>query len=67
MLVVGNSVVLDYSISMLGVLAFSSIGVYGVLLGGYSSNSKYGYMGGIRSTSQMLSYELSIGGLMVML
>ena len=39
----------------------SSLGVYGVLLGGYSSNSKYGFYGGIRSSAQMISYEVSIG------
>lgn len=42
------------------VLAISSISVYGIVLAGWSSNSKYPFLGGIRSTSQMISYELSL-------
>lgn len=54
-------VLVDVSLGLLVVLALSSLGVYGVLLGGYSSNSKYGFYGGIRSSAQMISYEVSIG------
>lgn len=54
-------VLADINIGIIYILAISSLGVYGVLLGGYSSNSKYGFFGGIRSSAQMISYEVSIG------
>jgi NADH-quinone oxidoreductase subunit H len=43
------------------VFAIASLGVYGIVLAGWSSNSKYPFLGGVRSTSQMISYELSLG------
>jgi NADH-quinone oxidoreductase subunit H len=43
------------------VLLISAFGVYGILLAGWSSNSKYALLGGLRSVSQMISYEVSIG------
>ncbi len=54
-------VVSDLNIGLLFVFAMSSLGVYGVALGGWASNSKYGLLGGIRGAAQMISYELSIG------
>jgi NADH-quinone oxidoreductase subunit H len=51
----------DVNIGVLLVLAASSIGVYGVILGGWSSDSKYSLIGGLRSSAQVLSYELSLG------
>jgi hypothetical protein len=42
-------------------LAINSIGVYGIVLAGWASNNKYAMMGGLRSTAQMVSYELSMG------
>ncbi len=54
-------VVADLNIGLLFVFAMSSLGVYGVALGGWASNSKYGLLGGIRGAAQMISYELSIG------
>jgi len=48
-------------IGILFILAVSSLGVYGVVLAGWSSNSKYSFLGGIRSSAQMISYELSLG------
>ncbi|HEV2283279.1 MAG TPA: NADH-quinone oxidoreductase subunit NuoH [bacterium] len=51
----------DVNIGILLVLAASSIGVYGVILGGWSSDSKYSLIGGLRSSAQVLSYELSLG------
>ena len=48
-------------IGILFVFAVSSLGVYGVVLAGWSSNSKYPFLGGIRSSAQMISYELSLG------
>ncbi|MEJ2069457.1 MAG: NADH-quinone oxidoreductase subunit NuoH [Syntrophobacterales bacterium] len=54
-------VVTDLNVGLLYVLALSSIGVYGVALGGWASNSKYALVGGIRGAAQMISYELSLG------
>lgn len=58
-------VLADIHIGVLYVLSVSSIGVYGIILGGWSSNSKYGFIGSIRSTAQMISYEVSIGFVVV--
>ena len=54
-------VVTDLNIGLLFVFALSSLGVYGVALGGWASNSKYSLLGGIRGAAQMISYELSLG------
>ncbi len=54
-------VVADINVGLLFMFAISSIGVYGIVLAGWSSNSKYPFLGGIRSSSQMISYELSMG------
>jgi len=54
-------VVADINVGLLFMFAISSIGVYGIVLAGWSSNSKYPFLGGIRSTSQMISYELCMG------
>ncbi|PAP75166.1 NADH-quinone oxidoreductase subunit NuoH [Rubrivirga marina] len=51
----------DISVSLLVVLAMTSISVYGVTLAGWSSNSKYSLLGGLRSSAQMISYELAMG------
>lgn len=54
-------VIADVDIGVLFVFAIASLGVYGIVLAGWSSNSKYPFLGGVRSTSQMISYELSLG------
>lgn len=54
-------VVADMDVSVLVMLALTSISVYGVTLAGWSSNSKYSLLGGLRSSAQMISYELSMG------
>ena len=54
-------VIADLDVGLLIVLALSSIGVYGVALGGWASNSKYSLIGGIRGAAQMISYEISLG------
>ena len=53
--------VADINIGLLFLLAFTSIGVYGIILGGWSFNNKYSLLGGIRSSAQMISYELALG------
>lgn len=54
-------VIADVNIGVLYVFAVASLGVYGIVLAGWASNSKYPFLGGIRSSSQMISYELSLG------
>ncbi|UCG09466.1 MAG: NADH-quinone oxidoreductase subunit NuoH [Desulfobacterales bacterium] len=54
-------VITDLFVGLLFVFALSSLGVYGVALGGWASNSKYSLLGGIRGAAQMISYELSLG------
>ncbi len=54
-------VIADVNVGALFVFAISSLGVYGIVLAGWSSNSKYPFLGGIRASSQMISYELSLG------
>lgn len=54
-------VIANVNIGVLYVFAVSSLGVYGIVLAGWASNSKYPFLGGIRSSSQMISYELALG------
>lgn len=51
----------EISLGVLYLLAISSLGIYGVIIAGWSSNSKYAFLGALRSTAQMISYELTIG------
>lgn len=54
-------IISDLNIGILFILAVTSLGVYGIVLAGWSSNSKYSLLGGLRSTAQMISYEVSLG------
>src|SRR5881398_3054067 len=54
-------VIADINVGILYVFAIASLGVYGIVLAGWASNSKYPFLGGVRSSSQMISYELSLG------
>src|SRR5438874_5597958 len=54
-------VIADVNVGILYVFAVASLGVYGIVLAGWASNSKYPFLGGVRSSSQMISYELSLG------
>ena len=51
----------DINVGILYIFAISSLGVYGIIMGGWASNSKYPFLGSIRSAAQMISYEVSIG------
>ncbi len=53
--------VADINVAVLAVFAVASMGVYGIVLAGWASNSKYSLLGGLRSSAQMISYELSYG------
>ena len=54
-------VIADVNIGILYIFAFSSLGVYGIVLAGWSSNNKYSLMGGLRASAQIISYELAMG------
>ena len=57
----GTWVIADLNVGILYILAISSLGVYGVIMGGWASNSKYPFMASLRSAAQMISYEVSLG------
>jgi NADH-quinone oxidoreductase subunit H len=54
-------VISDINIGILYILAFASLGAYGIIIGGWASNSKYSLLGGLRSAAQIISYELNVG------
>ena len=60
-----TQVLADYNVGILYLFAVSSLGVYGIIMGGWASNSKYPFLGAIRSAAQMVSYEVSIGVIII--
>ena len=60
-----NLVLADINVGFLYLFAVSSLGVYGIIMGGWASNSKYPFLGAIRSAAQMVSYEVSIGVIII--
>ena len=60
-----NFVLADINVGILYIFAVSSLGVYGIIMGGWASNSKYPFLGAIRSAAQMISYEVSIGVIII--
>ena len=58
-------VLADINVGILYIFAVSSLGVYGIIMGGWASNSKYPFLGAIRSAAQMISYEVSIGVIII--
>ncbi len=58
-------VLADINVGILYLFAISSLGVYGIIMGGWASNSKYPFLGSIRSAAQMVSYEVSIGVIII--
>ena len=60
-----TQIIADINVGILYLFAVSSLGVYGIILGGWASNSKYPFLGAIRSAAQMVSYEVSIGVIII--
>ncbi len=60
-----GAVLADINVGILYVLAISSLGVYGIIMAGWASNSRYAFLGGLRSAAQMVSYEVSMGFVIV--
>ncbi len=60
-----GSLISDINIGILYLFAISSLGVYGIIIAGWSSNSKYAFLGSLRSAAQMISYEVSLGLILI--
>jgi NADH-quinone oxidoreductase subunit H len=62
-----NIVISDIDLGILFLFAFSSLGIYGIIMSGWSSNSKYAFLGSLRSSAQFISYEISMGLILILL
>ena len=60
-----NLVLADINVGILYLFAISSLGVYGIIMAGWASNSKFAFLGGLRSAAQMVSYEVSMGFILI--
>jgi len=60
-----NIVIADLNLGILFLFAFSSLGVYGIIMAGWASNSKYSFLGALRSSAQFISYEISMGLILI--
>lgn len=60
-----SSVIADVPLGVIALMAISSMGVYGIVVAGWSSNSNYAFLGSLRSTAQIISYEVSFGFILV--
>jgi len=63
----GASIGADLNVALLYLFAVSSLGVYGIIISGWASNSRYAFLGALRSAAQMVSYEVSIGLILISL
>lgn len=61
-----TSVLVDFDLGLLYIFSISSLSVYGIVLSGWSSNSKYAFLGSLRSTAQIIAYEISIGFILIL-
>ena len=61
-----NIVLANINVGILYLFAVSSLSIYGIIMAGWASNSKYAFLGALRSAAQMVSYEVSIGFVIVM-
>ena len=65
MMLASGAVLADINVGLLYILAISSLGVYGVIIAGWASNSKYPFFSAMRASAQMISYEVSIGFILI--
>jgi len=63
----GNILINELNMGFLFIFAVSSLGVYGIIMAGWASNSKYAFLGALRSAAQIISYEVSIGIILMMI
>lgn len=61
-----NAVLVEFDLGLLYIFSISSLSVYGIVLSGWSSNSKYAFLGSLRSTAQIIAYEISIGFILIL-
>jgi NADH-quinone oxidoreductase subunit H len=62
----GGSILVNFDLGLLFIFSISSLSVYGIVLSGWSSNSKYAFLGSLRSTAQIIAYEISIGFILIL-